>query len=324
MNPWKPKFLPLPPNTTVKVVDNRMLILGLDELYRNAMKAFESETLLPCARKVAQTLQVQPAKLSAEGYYHETPALQEYFRWMRSLQEEKESAEANVRHLREFQLLWDVTNSPLYGRPQREGRLFPFGRDPLSQALEDTKPDWSVERLVKAAYDAALEYDDISLVGLAARTRDPVVLTATRESVVLYAEVVTLGYHEEPKFRYEWCVDEALEATANRFIETFNRFVPGALPRAESANAEHYYKAYADNEIIGRCVRVGKTEDGSQHYHWAIAITRSSLLEYELAVDEFWSKTIWTTERYREAQGSPGRMKFFQSSGIPDEEWGFL
>ncbi len=30
MNPWKPKFLPLPPNTVVRVVDNRLLILGLD------------------------------------------------------------------------------------------------------------------------------------------------------------------------------------------------------------------------------------------------------------------------------------------------------
>ena len=295
----------------MRVVDNRSFLLGLDELYRNAMKVLESERLLPCARTLAEMLHVQPADIPIEGYYHETPALEEYFRWMRSLQEQDESAEAGVKHLHEFQLLWEVTNSPLYGRPQRKGKLFPAGRDPLSEALRDTIPNWSVEGLTKAAYAAALQSDDYSLVGLAARIQDAVVLTAVRESMVLYAEVVKFSLHREPEFEYEWRVDEALAKAANRFIETFNRFLPGSLPRAEAANVKRYYMAYADNAILGRCVRLGQTPDGSQHYHWAIMVKALSGNRFELGVDEFWSKDIWTTKKYRETQGSPDIMKPF-------------
>jgi hypothetical protein len=277
------------------------------------MKVLESERLLPCARAVAEALQVQPANVPIEGYYNDTPALEEYFRWMHSLQEQDESAEARVKHLPEFQLLWEVTNSPLYGRPQREDKLFPVGRDPLSQALRDTVPHWTVDGLTKAAYTAALQYDDCSLVGLAARAQDAVVLTATRESVVLYAEVVKFGLHREPELEYKWRVDEALAKAANRLIETFNRFLPGALPRAEAASAERYYKAYADNEILGRCVRLGQTIDGSQYYHWAIVVKVLSGSRFELGVDPFWSKDIWTTKKYRETQGSPDHMKPFSN-----------
>jgi hypothetical protein len=323
MNIWKPSSMRIP-NTAVMVIDNRIFLLGLDELYRTAMKRFEGEMLLPCARIVAQKLQVQPSDVPIEGYYYETAELQEYFRLMRGLQEQSEDSESRVRDLREFQLLWDVTSSPLYGRPQRKGKLFPVGRDPLTQALEDTIPNWNVERLVKAAYAATLQYNDISLVGLAARIQDAVVLAAVRESVVLYDEVATLGIHKEPELQYEWRVDEALVDAANRFIETFNRFVPGALPRAESTNAEQYYKAYADNELFGRCVRIGKTPDGSQHYHWAIAVKQLSRYGFELGVDEFWSEHIWTTKKYRKAQGSPTRMEFFQMYGVPEYEYEWL
>jgi hypothetical protein len=311
------KLLISAPEGSTLTVDNRVFVLGLDKLYRDAMKGFEEKELLACAEKVAATLSVEPASVPIEGYYTESPALTRYFRLMRALQEEGEAKENVVRHLSEFQLLWGVTTSPLYGRSHRNNKLLPVGSDPLSQALKDTIPNWSVERLIKAAYSVALQYEDFSLVGLAARARDAVVLTATRESVVLYAKVVTKGVPEEPEFRYEWRVDESLAEAANRFIEIFNRFVPGGLPKAEAINAEKYYKAYADNEIIGRCVRVGQTEDGSQHYHWAIAIKHLSQDKFELGVDEFWSEHIWTTREYREAQGSPAGMRVFQVNGVP-------
>lgn len=314
MRPWTLKSLPST-ETSVVEVDNRMFVIGLDELYRNAMKRFESETLLPCARTVTETLRVPPANVPVEGYYHETPALREYFLWMRRLQEVDESAEAQVGRLREFQLLWDVASSPLFGRAQRKGKLLPVGRDPLTQALLDTRPHWHLKELVKAAYEAAIRYDDVSLVGLAARCQDAVTLAATRESAVLYAEVVTLG--REPEHTYLWRVDAALAEAANRFIATFNRFVPGELPEAVAGNAEVFYKAYADNDVIGRCVRMGKTEDGSRHYHWAIATRRVSPEGVDLLVDEFWSDEIWATEDYREAQRSPYGMEPFQTHGVP-------
>ena len=43
-----------------RVVDNRVFVLGLDKLYRDAMKQHEREELLLCARRVAEVLQVVP------------------------------------------------------------------------------------------------------------------------------------------------------------------------------------------------------------------------------------------------------------------------
>jgi hypothetical protein len=326
MNIWTPGFWDkrLSPGDDLIVVDDRAFVLGLDELYRNAMKGFESQSLLPCARRVANTLQVRPADVPIEGYSHETPELKEYFCLMRSLQEVNEARETEVRDLDEFQRLWELTNSPLYGRPQRKGKLLPVGRDPLSQALLDTRPDWRLGRLVRATYDIAQGQDDFSLVGLAARTRDAVLLTAVRETVVLYAEVMTLGIATEPEFRCEWRVDADLAEAANRFIDTFNRFVPGALPRAEAANAEQYAKGYVDNGFIGRCVRIGKTPDDGRHYHWAIVVQEISPAGLELCVDEFWSERIWTTEKYREVQRDPAHMKPFTVAGVPESPLDWL
>ena len=69
----------------------------------------------------------------------------------------------------------------MYGRPEDEGKLLPVGRDALSQALLETFPEWTVARITVAAFEIAQKTDDFSLVGLAARIRDPVVLAAVRE-----------------------------------------------------------------------------------------------------------------------------------------------
>jgi hypothetical protein len=307
--------------TQIIIIDDRTLVLGLDELYRTAMKRFESHALLTSARAVVQHLGLELASGPIEGYYHETPELTEYFRSMRSLQHVDEKRESEVSGLPEFQLLWRLTNSPLYGRPQRKGKLLPVGRDPLSQALKDADTKWNVEHLVKLAYEAALKHDDFSLVGLAARTQDAVALTAVRESTVLYAEVMVLGMMREPEYKYEWRVEPALAEAANRFIETFNQFVPNGLPRAEAANADRYFKACTDNDAIGRCVRIGQLPDESSYYHWAIAVKQTASGKVELAVDEFWSEHVWTTQIYRKVQGRPGRMKFFQESGVPEDKY---
>ncbi len=232
-----------------------------------------------------------------EGCYTESPQLTEYFKLMRSLQGVGEEKEPMVKHLPEFQLLWKVTNSPMYGRPQRWGKLLPAGRDPLSEALWSMDPSsWNPAKLVEAVYKPVMEYDDYSLVGLAARIKDAIVLAALRESVVLYAEAVPVGMFVEPEYRYEWRVDPELEQAANRFIETFNGFVPGALPKAEPRNAERFYRAYEKQYIVGRCVYLGSATPAGPYYHWAIRLGTTG----QLVLDDFWNGEIWTTERYRQ------------------------
>lgn len=284
-----------------RVVDNRVFLLGLDVLYRDAMKGREAGELLPCARRVAQVLGVPVGEFPVEGYYAESPELTEYFHLVRSLQAVDESSLPRVESLPEFGRLLSVVSSKLFGRPVSDGKLLPKGRDPLSQALEDSAPDWTVESLIDRAGAVAGEWDDCSLVGLAARCGDAVVLTATRESVVLYARTI-LGSARR-KTRYVWDVDKDLSEAAGRFIEIFNGFFGDGLPAPKKSHAEVYWQAYRRNEILGRCVRIGSdpARKPAVHYHWAACEVE------ELTVHEFWHPEVWTTERYRTALQESGK-----------------
>ncbi len=93
----------------------------------------------------------------------------------------------------ELKRLREILGSAMYGRAQYTRRgvrmLLPAGRDAFSVALGRlVAADWNVPTLLEAAREAALTYDDISLVGLAARVGDPVALAALRDSAVLQAE----------------------------------------------------------------------------------------------------------------------------------------
>jgi hypothetical protein len=293
--------------TERRVVDNRVFLLGLDSLYRQAIKWHERLELFACALKVAGALGVAPADVPVEGYYATDAQLTGYFRMMRALQAVDESRTPEVERLPEYQRLRDVASAPLYGRPQERGKLLPAGRDALSQALMDTQPDWSVALLTETAGTAAEDTDDISLVGLAARIRDPVVLAALRESVVLYAEDILGCAGIEDRPRYVWKVDEDLAEQARRFIRAYEELFGNELPPPEPAQAERYWNAYDDADVYGRCVRLG-TNDATLpplHYHWAIYGPD------ELAVQEFWHTEVWTTERYRNALRHDGRPPEF-------------
>jgi hypothetical protein len=305
-----------------RVVDNRVFLLGLDKHYRDAMKLFESVVLLPCTTAVAGRLKVPPKDVPIEGYYGESPALTAYFRLMRALQDLKEDEGRGAGGMPELAQILEIAGSRLYGEAafERDGERFmlPAGRDPLSRALlrYRLEPEkWNVPTLVEEANLQAVEHDDFSLVGLAARAKDDVVLTALRESVVLYAEkILMLGaMEEEPE--YPWRVDEALASAANRFIELFNRLVGSTnaelapqhqmsgqfefqafrpIPSAEPAHAAHFYHCAEDNEIGGRCVNIAKRLDTQEYYHWAVRTGKEGW-----QVHEFWSPEMWTTDRYR-------------------------
>ena len=273
-------------------VDNRTFLLGLDEMYREAMGRVESTELLACAQQIAGKLRISPAKVPVEGYYVESERLTEYFQLMRALQKVPEERTSEVKSLPEFKRLDEVTSSALYGRPERRGMLFAQGTDPVTIALDRTRPDWSVEKVTEVAEAEARARDDYSLVGLAALARDPVILTALRESVVLYEHVAV--FSKEVPTVYVWAVDDNLTRQAVRFVHTFNSLFRGKLPEPGPGSAEAYYKASEDADIDGRCVRMGHDLKGN-NYHWAIRWLGSNGLD----MHEFWDASTWTTERYR-------------------------
>ena len=121
------------------------------------------------------------------------------------------------------------------------------------------------------------------------------VLTALRESVVLYAEVVDLaGGMRRPTF--VWRVDPDLCKAARRFVDAFNGLFGRELPPPEAKYAHAFAGGFNESGINGRCVRLGQTDSHeSLNYHWAIVKRPAGQLE----VTEFWAPEIWTTEQYR-------------------------
>ena len=277
------------------VVDNRVFLLGLDELYRVRMKSHERRELLECARRVAGKLDVRPANVPVEGYYAEEAALTEYFRLLRALQEQPNSRTAEVENEPAYERLYEVTSAPLFGRPRNEEQFLPVGRDALSEALLRTRPVWTIPTLTAAAHEAGRAMDDFSLVGLAAIGQDPVVLAALRESVVMYSELMYIGCAAGEPPAVEWRVDDELARQAARFIATFNALFPDGspLPSPSAKNADVYWSACDPKSVVGRCVRLGY-DDGPTYYHWVIKWAEQGLI-----VDDFWAPEIWTTTRYR-------------------------
>src|ERR1044071_2014919 len=114
-----------------RIVDNRTFLLGLDKLYRDAIKPHEQGELLKCARQVAAVLHIPPKDVPVEGYYAEDQRLTEYFCLMRALQAVNQACTPAVASLPEFQRLLAVASAPLYGKPLNTGMLLPAGLDAL-------------------------------------------------------------------------------------------------------------------------------------------------------------------------------------------------
>lgn len=283
----------------VKVVDDRILLLGLDSLYRDRIKVYERGRLRRYAQDLANALAIGPADVAVEGYYAEEEALTEYFRLTRALQRVPEDRIGAVRELESFRRLREVLSSPLFGRSEPDGSLFPRARGALEQALSLTLPEWNVTRIADAAYDCSMRTTDFSLPTLACLAHDPVTIAASRESMVLYVEL-TVSASLPREEEYEWRVDPVLESRAIRFAETFNELFHERLPLPTEGNARAYWRAAKNEHIEGRCVCIGKDPGiPARYYHWAIDGTESGPI-----VRDFWDTEMWTTARYR-SRSSP-------------------
>lgn len=305
------------------IVDDHTFLRGLDGLYRATMKRHECVEFLPAARLVAKTLGIGPSDDPVEGYYVESSTLREYFRLMRALQGADKSAKARVGGLPEFRRLYELCSSPLYGEAIDRDRLLPVGRDALAQALADTYPRWTVEGLVRAAKEVARARDEFSLVALAARAGDAVLLAAFAESTVLYREMLLGAAIEPPTYAYVWEVSGEIEGSARRFAEAFATLLRVDLPPIGEASAEIYWRAAKDNPIALRCARIGEDPERSDcYYHWAIRPARRD--GQGLEVDDFWSPEIWTTKRYRSRQFSPRLANADDGRWIPPKDGSLL
>src|SRR2546423_12370778 len=111
------------------------------------------------------------------------------------------------------------------------------GRVSISRAMKESK-DWNANTLTVVAYRCASESTDYSLSGLACLTKDPVVIAALRESVVLYMEAKTLGVGPLPV--YLWRVSPEIAKRAERFITAFNALFNEEMPAPTPENADYF------------------------------------------------------------------------------------
>ena len=292
-----------------RVVDDRVFLLGLDQLYREAMKVHERAELLACARDLAAQLDVRPAQGPVEGYYAEDAELTEYFLLVRALQAVEGSPQASVANSPSYLRLRAVTSSKIFGTPTAMGGLLPVMADALFKALESQPPPkWTVSHLTQLANGFSLRDDEISLVGLAARAQDSVMLAALRESVVLYLPRAHGSAARPSEPEYVWDVDVGLERAATRFVTEFNELFDEDLPAPRADNAKPYWMAAQGNEILGRCVCVGFDDSTTptRYYHWAVATGPDG----RPAALERWASEVWTTERFRQHLGFPDSLSF--------------
>ena len=280
-------------------VDNRRLLLAVDYLYREHMKVFETQHLLPASKVLMDQLAMSVKQVPVEGYYTESEELQAYFLNIRTLQQLSHADTQPIAHLDAYQQLTQIMSSEIYGaKPGSENGFFPQRLDALYFALDTTAPgEWQVETLTNKAHEFAVAHNDISLVGLAALIKDVVVLAALRESVVLYTAVAAGAAMEPPTYEYVWSVTEELEGKVNQFIDLFNTRTSSNIRNASAEHTAYFYDAYQDNSIWGRCVYIGfdDSKEPMEYYHWAINYPAQG---GDLTVDAFWDTEIWTTEQY--------------------------
>jgi hypothetical protein len=280
--------------TVNRVVDNRVFILGLAELYRTAITPHEHKELLPAARAVAARLGVAPDPVPLEGHYGHDKKLTEYFRLVRTLQRTGDH-EKSRPEMPEFALLEDVFSSPLFGAAFVKGPLLPIGMDPIAFVMINNV-ERSAQTVMDVATKVARQTDDFSLVGMACLARDPVAIVALRDPVRIPYEGATFGNAPIPT--YAWQVDPEIAERAERFIATFLALFGEELPEPTPENADLYGASFFEQSgYLGRCVRISLTESTKGHYYWGIFAGDDG----KPRIHEFWSHEPWDTQRYRQA-----------------------
>lgn len=284
--------------TEIIVVDNKTFVLGLDELYREAVKYYERTELLNHAKTLAELLNLEPLNCPIEGYYYEEPELTEYFKLIRAIQEVPIENLDIVKKEESYKRLYQIVTSPIFGNDFDKGKLLPRSSNPFNVSLKKTFPNWNMQTITQEAYQLAGQSNDFSLVTLGVLTKDPIVITALRESLALYMAAVAAGIPEPVQYKYEWRVDSEIEKRAKLFVSEFNSLFNNELPLPCEKNAETYYYACKTEGLFGRCINLGNNNNPSnmQFYHWAIKFNS----DYNLEACEFWDSKIVTTQEFRE------------------------
>jgi len=272
------------------IVDDQTFVVGLSELFREQMKAYELATLLPLAETACGALSLSPAVVPVEGYYSESSELEKFFRLIRALQsaEGQELSSGPGEHA--IVRLREVFTSPAMGRLEENDGLIPRTSSPFGEALRSLA-NWSIDDLSRKAQNL-VRNDDAGLVAVASATGDPTAICVARESVALTADVELA---EIDSSNFIWAVSKHVAEVAHRFVSSLADATGITLPKPEEPSSQLYGEAAKAAELVGRCILIGeRSSTAHPFYHWYIDTCRD-----ELAVKDFWSSSVWTTDNLR-------------------------
>jgi hypothetical protein len=104
---------------------------------------------------------------------------------------------------------------------------------------------------------------------------------------------VELAALEPPRFA--WAVSDDVADVARRFIFSLAETTGIILPQPTPEASQLYGQAALNAELVGRCILIGERIGNPRpYYHWYIDWRNG-----EIVVKDFWSDSIWPTERLR-------------------------
>jgi len=291
------------------IVNDFEFIIGLDSFYREKMKKYEVKILLPLIKEIFQNIDIQKKNFPIEGYYYENEDLTEYFNYVKTLKTLNNDYKPKIENMQGYKKLLNILCSGLYGNYYFNESILPITKDPIYRTLENLSFDnWKSEKIIKTAFSIIKEENDFSIISLGIIKKDPIILTALRESVALYSDIfvgsapnLTVKY----EYKYIWNVSNEIQNKANNIIEIFNGICPYKIPIAEEKNVKKYYDEYVSNPINIRCIRIGIDNIG-KNYHWAIINT--DYLKRNYKFKEFWDSKFWTTETLKKDSKKLGEL----------------
>jgi hypothetical protein len=277
------------------VVDDRLFVVGLCELSRDALSPYEVTTLLPRAEAACRTLAIEVSAVAIEGYYSESPELERFFTLVRALQRARMPSVAPGPGADAIHFLRRVFCSPAMGRVADMEHVIPRASSPFGQALREAR-SWSVATLCEQAR-ALVGPSDAGLVAVASATADPIALCVARETVALSADV---EFAEPEPPNYVWVVSGTVAQVAARYVAALAETTGITLPDPVPTSAARYGGAGQKAELNGRCILVGE-QPASEYpfYHWYVDARGMTPV-----VIDFWSSHVWSTDTLR---NSPAR-----------------
>ena len=293
----------------------------LDNQIRPSMMKYETEVLLPKAKRVLELTGVKVEDLQpfpTEGYYHETEDLRLYFQIIRNIQHNKEVYK-KVQDSEDLRDLQKVCHNDLFGieDPLKRANDSPLKRryDILTLTLEDPTifPDhntnpcpWSIKRIMDGI---GQQYKNrTNLVELAYLTREPKCLCCGAETNSLYRAIATTSgsyslHASEPT--YVWKVSPEVEELGRRIAGAYNNLI-GMYVIAVPTLGNH--TTFKKAPKVPRVALLGYVIASQQYYHW--------ILDWTMRLTEIYSTNIITTESYTK---NGGATKFYGNiyNGIP-------